>query len=243
VTKRLDDLLVARGLARSAREALALILAGRVAVDGRRVEKAGAAVSSSADVRVEAGAKFVSRGGLKLEAALNEFGIDVRGATCLDVGSSTGGFTDCLLQRGAQRVYAVDTGYGQIDQSLRNDPRVVLRERTNARRLDSSIVPEKIALAAVDVSFISLKAIVPGVAALLSLGGLVVVLVKPQFEALRHEVPRGGVVRDRALRDRVVAEIVSSAEALGLVCVGRTESPIRGARGNVEFLVAFRKDW
>jgi len=241
VKSRLDQLLVARGLAASREKAQALILAGLVEVDGRRAEKAGAPTSADADVRVSGPPHpYVSRGGVKLAAALEAFGIDPSGAVCLDVGASTGGFTDCLLQRGAARVYAVDVGSGQIDARLRADPRVVLREKTNARFLSREDVPEPIALAAMDLSFISARLVLPAIVPLLAPRATLVVLVKPQFEAGKGEVPRGGVVRDARAQRRSVDEVTRAGESLGLVAIGTAPAPIKGASGNQEFLVAFR---
>jgi 23S rRNA (cytidine1920-2'-O)/16S rRNA (cytidine1409-2'-O)-methyltransferase len=238
---RLDVLLVARGLAPTREKAQAMILAGRVEVEGRRVEKAGTPVSTDAEIRVEGPAHpYVSRGGVKLAAALDAFHLDPAGAVCLDVGASTGGFTDCLLQRGAARVYAVDVGSGQIDAKLRGDPRVILREEVNARFLSSEHVPEPVSLAAVDVSFISARLVLPPVVRRVAPGGAVVVLVKPQFEAGRAEVPRGGVVKSETTRRRVVEEVAEAARRLGLELLGSIPSPIRGASGNQEYLLAFR---
>jgi len=234
-------LLVARGLAPTRAKAQALVLAGLVEVDGRPAAKAGQAFDEGVEIRV-AGPEhpYVSRGGLKLAAALDHFALDPRGRVCLDVGASTGGFTDCFLQRGAARVYAVDVGWGQLDAKLRSDPRVVVREKVNARSLTPADVPEPITLASVDVSFISLRLVLPAIVPLLARGGAVVALVKPQFEAGREEVPRGGVVRSEATRRRVVEEILTAGRGLGLEVLGEVESPIRGARGNAEFLVGFR---
>ena len=238
---RLDLLLVARGLAPTREKAQALILAGLVEVDGRAGAKAGDAVAEDAVIAVAGPPHpYVSRGGVKLAAALDHFAIDPSGLVCLDVGASTGGFTDCLLQRGAARVYAVDVGHGQLDAKLRSDPRVVVREKVNARALSATEIPEPVGLAVADVSFISLRLILPAVVPLVERGGTVVVLVKPQFEAGRAEVPRGGVVRSEATRRRVVAEIEESGRGLGLAVLGALPSPIRGARGNEEFLVGFR---
>jgi 23S rRNA (cytidine1920-2'-O)/16S rRNA (cytidine1409-2'-O)-methyltransferase len=238
---RLDRLLVERGLAPTRERAQAMILAGRVTVGGRRADKAGAAVTADAEVEVAGPPHpYVSRGGLKLAAALDHFAIDPRGRICLDVGASTGGFTDCLLQRGAARVYAVDVGYGQLDARLRGDARVVVREKVNARALSAAEVPEPVELAAVDVSFISLRLVLPPIVRLLVPGAPLVVLVKPQFEAGRGEVPRGGVVKSEATRRRVVAEVEQAGRALNLAVLGSTPSPIRGARGNEEFLLGFR---
>jgi 23S rRNA (cytidine1920-2'-O)/16S rRNA (cytidine1409-2'-O)-methyltransferase len=238
---RLDRLLVARGLAATREKAQALILAGVVSVDGRRVEKAGAPVDETAEIAVAGPPHpYVSRGGVKLEAALDHFGLDPAGFVCLDVGASTGGFTDCLLQKGAIRVYAIDVGYGQLDAKLRSDPRVVVREKVNARSLSSDDVPEPVAFAAIDVSFISLRLILPAVAPLVAAGGAVVVLVKPQFEAGRAEVGKGGIVRSEEVRGRVVAEIAAFGRGIGLEPIGSIPSPIRGAHGNEEFLLYFR---
>jgi 23S rRNA (cytidine1920-2'-O)/16S rRNA (cytidine1409-2'-O)-methyltransferase len=238
---RLDLALVSRGLAPTREKAQALILAGRVAVDGKRAEKAGQAVADDAAIAVAGPPHpYVSRGGVKLAAALDRFALDPSGMTCLDVGASTGGFTDCLLQRGASRVYAVDVGHGQLDAKLRGDPRVLVREKVNARTLSAAEVPEPVDLAVVDVSFISLKLVLPAVAARVRPGGAVVALVKPQFEAGRGEVPRGGVVRSEETRRRVVLEVEEAGRALGLEVVGMVPSPIAGARGNAEYLVGFR---
>ena len=238
---RLDVALVARGLAPTREKAQALILAGRVAVDGRPATKAGQAVGDEASIAVaEPPHPYVSRGGVKLAAALDRFGIDPAGKTCLDVGASTGGFTDCLLQRGAARVYAVDVGHGQLDARLRADPRVVVREKVNARSLSEADVPERVEIAVVDVSFISLRLVLPATAARVAPGGAIVALVKPQFEAGRGEVPRGGVVRSEATRRRVVEEVAEAGRALGLAVLGVVPSPIAGARGNAEFLLGFR---
>jgi 23S rRNA (cytidine1920-2'-O)/16S rRNA (cytidine1409-2'-O)-methyltransferase len=239
--RRLDVLLVERKLAPTREKAQALILAGRVEVSGRRAEKAGQPVAQDADVSVAGPPHpYVSRGGVKLAAALDRFGIDPSGLVCLDVGASTGGFTDCLLQRGAARVYAIDVGHGQLDSKLRGDRRVLLRERVNARSLSAADVPEPVDLAVVDVSFISLRLILPAVVGRVKAGGVAVLLVKPQFEAGRREVPRGGVVRSEATRHRVLSEIEAFGRELHLEILGSLESPIRGARGNAEFLLGFR---
>ncbi|MDQ6893765.1 MAG: TlyA family RNA methyltransferase [Acidobacteriota bacterium] len=238
--RRLDVLLVARGLAATREKAQGLILAGLVEVDGKRTDKAGTAVGDDADVRV-AGPEhpYVSRGGVKLAAALAAFSIDPRGLVCADVGASTGGFTDCLLQRGALRVYAVDVGYGQLDAKLRGDPRVVVLEKVNARELSGEHLPEPVALAAVDLSFISVRKILPALLPRLAPAARVVVLVKPQFEAGRSDVGKGGIVRDAAVRERVVREVTEFASALGLAPTGVIPSPIRGAKGNQEYLAVF----
>ncbi len=238
---RLDRLLVLRGLAPTREKAQAVILSGAVAVAGRRADKAGTPVEETAEVTVAGPPHpYVSRGGVKLAAGLEAFRLDPAGLVCLDVGASTGGFTDCFLQRGAAKVYAVDVGYGQLDAKLRNDPRVFVREKVNARSISREHVPEPVALAAIDVSFISARLILPAVAALVAKGGAVVVLVKPQFEAGRAEVGKGGIVRSEDVRRRVVAEAEDFGRRLGLEWIGSIPSPIRGARGNEEFLVAFR---
>lgn len=238
---RLDRLLVLRGLAPTREKAQALILAGSVSVEGRRVDKAGTPVDETAELAVSGPPHpYVSRGGVKLAAALETFGLDPAGLVCLDVGASTGGFTDCFLQRGATKVYAVDVGYGQLDAKLRQDPRVVVREKVNARSLSRDHVPEPVGLAAIDVSFISLRLILPPVVPLVEKGGTVVVLVKPQFEAGRAEVGKGGIVRSVEVRQRVVREVEDFGAGLGLELAGSIASPIRGARGNEEFLLAFR---
>jgi 23S rRNA (cytidine1920-2'-O)/16S rRNA (cytidine1409-2'-O)-methyltransferase len=239
---RLDQLLVSRGLAPTREKAQGMILAGLVEVDGRRVDKAGAAVKAGAEISV-AGPEhpYVSRGGVKLAAALDAFSIDPRGRICADVGASTGGFTDCLLQRGAARVYAIDVGYGQLDAKLRADPRVVSLEKVNARNLSREQLPEAPSLAAIDVSFISVRLVLPPLVPLLAPGASVVVLVKPQFEAGRSEVGKGGIVRSEEVRRRVVGEISELARASGLEVSGSIPSPIRGAKGNQEFLLAARE--
>ena len=218
-----------------------MILAGLVAVDGRRADKAGTATAEDAQLAVGGPEHpYVSRGGVKLAAALDAFAIDPAGRVCLDVGASTGGFTDCLLQRGAARVYAIDVGYGQLDAKLRNDARVVLREKVNARALSREHVPEPAALAALDLSFISVRLVLPALLPLLSVGAPAVVLVKPQFEAVRAEVGKGGIVRSEAVRERVVREIEDFSRKLGFTVLGAIPSPIRGARGNQEFLLGLR---
>jgi 23S rRNA (cytidine1920-2'-O)/16S rRNA (cytidine1409-2'-O)-methyltransferase len=237
---RLDVLLVERGLAESREKAQALVLAGAVSADGRPAEKSGQLVAPDADLAVEVTDGFVSRGGLKLDHALERFGIDVAGCVCLDVGASAGGFTDCLLRRGARRVYAVDVGRGQLDWRLRNDPRVVVRERTNIRHLTE--LPELIDVAVVDVSFISLRLVLPPIARLVRRNGPIVALVKPQFEAGRGQVGRGGVVRDPAIHHRVLIDLWAWSRGHGFAPRGLTASPIRGPAGNVEFLLWLTND-
>jgi 23S rRNA (cytidine1920-2'-O)/16S rRNA (cytidine1409-2'-O)-methyltransferase len=240
---RLDRLLVDRGLAESRTRAEALILAGRVELEGVERPKPGMTVPPGAAVRVtEPLFPWVSRGGVKLAAALDAFGVDPSGRICLDVGASTGGFTDVLLTRGAARVYAVDVGYGQLHARLRNDPRVVLREKVNARLLSRAEVPEEISLVVGDLSFISLTLVLPAVAPLAAPGADFLLLVKPQFESERGEVGRGGIVRDPAVRTRAVERVTAAAERLRLRASGTIESPITGADGNVEFVAWFRAE-
>ncbi len=239
---RLDRLLVSRGLFRSREQARRAVMAGAVAVDGRRVDKPGRAVADDADLALLAPREpFVSRGGRKLAAALDHFGIDPGGLVCLDAGASTGGFTDCLLQRGARRVYAVDVGYGQLDYRLRTDPRVVVMERVNARHLAADALPERLDLVTMDLSFISIVKVAPALVSHLRPGGRLLPLVKPQFEAGRRQVGRGGVVRDEEVRRAVVAERVAELEAMGLEPHGTFECPLPGARGNVEFFALLRR--
>lgn len=227
-------LLVERGLAESRNRAQQLIRAGQVLVDDRVHDKPGMGVSVDAEIRVRERLPYVSRGGLKLAAALDAFAIDVTGVVAADVGASTGGFTDCLLQRGAAKVYAIDVGYGQLAWSLRQDERVVVMERTNVRYLDD--LPEPVGLATIDVSFISLRLVLPRVAGWLTPAGQIIALIKPQFEAGRENVGKGGVVRDADVHRRVLHEILSFAEGTGLCVRGLIPSPITGAEGNVEFL-------
>lgn len=234
---RLDRLLVERGWFVSREQAAAAVLAGRVRVGGTPVTKAGRRLPADAVLEVAGPAHpYVSRGGLKLAAALDAFATDPRGRVCLDVGASTGGFTDLLLQRGAARVYAVDVGYGQLAWRLRQDPRVVVRERVNARALGAADVPEPVDLAVVDVSFISLAKVLPAVGGRVAAGGAVICLVKPQFEAGPADVPRGGVVRDPEVHARVLRGVLEAAAALGWPAAGLIASPITGADGNREFL-------
>jgi 23S rRNA (cytidine1920-2'-O)/16S rRNA (cytidine1409-2'-O)-methyltransferase len=241
---RLDVLLVERGLVPSRERARALILAGQVRVEGQPATKAGASVSPDATVLVLAPEQpHVSRGGLKLAAALDAFGIEVQGRQALDIGASTGGFTDVLLQRGATRVLAIDVGHGQLDWRLRNDPRVIVIERLNARALTPDQLPPGARLfdiVTIDVSFISLRHILPVVPPLLAPGADVIALVKPQFEAGRAEVGKGGIVRDPEVQARAVEGIAAAADTLGLTRSGQVESPITGMEGNREFLLHLR---
>lgn len=239
---RLDVLLVRRGLAPSRERARALILAGRVKVAGRVESKAGTAVAGDAAVElVEADHPYVSRGGLKLARALEAFGIDPAGRAALDIGASTGGFTDVLLQRGAAHVVALDVGRAQLDWRLRNDPRVTVRERTNARALARVDVPGAVDLVTIDVAFISLAHILPALAPLLPPRADVVALVKPQFEAGRAQVGRRGLVVDPAVHSAVVARVTAAAAACGLARLAMIESPITGATGNREFFLHLRR--
>jgi len=232
--KRLDVLMAERGLTESRNRAQRLIRAGEVRVDGQLVDKPSTAVAEDAEITLEAKPPFVSRGGKKLAAALDRFDIDVTGTVAADVGASTGGFTDCLLQRGAERVYAIDVGYGQLHWKLRNDPRVVVMERTNARYLKR--LPETVNLVTVDVSFISLALILTAAVGWLTDDGQVVALIKPQFEAGPAHVEKGGVVRDPEVHRRVLEDVLDAAAELGLGLRGLTASPLRGPAGNVEFL-------
>ena len=231
---RLDELVLARGLAESRTQAQRLILAGQVWQGDHVLDKVGQLVPEDAEVRVETGLPFVSRGGLKLAAALEAFAIDPAGWVCADIGASTGGFTDCLLQRGAARVYAVDVGYGQLAWSLRQDPRVISIERTNIRHLTA--LPEPVALATVDVSFIGLSLVLPNIVKLLMPAGQIIALIKPQFEVGKGQVGKGGVVRDPKLHSAVIAKVLATAPALGLTPTGVIRSPITGPAGNIEFL-------
>jgi len=252
VKPRLDKLLLQRGLAPSRERAQALILAGRVLVNEQKVEKAGASVEENASIRILGDdLPFVSRGGLKLARALEHWRVDARGKVCLDVGASTGGFTDCLLQNGAARVIAVDTGYGQMDAGLRSDPRVRLLEKTNARYLTADQLwhgqeaVEPVSLVVVDVSFISATLVLPAVIRCVRAsqppeGFELVVLVKPQFEAGRRQVGKGGIVRDPEARQLAVARVTEAVQALGGLSVEVIESPILGAEGNQEFLLHAR---
>jgi 23S rRNA (cytidine1920-2'-O)/16S rRNA (cytidine1409-2'-O)-methyltransferase len=242
---RLDKLLVERGLAASRERAQALILAGKVLVDEQKIDKAGAQVVQQSAVRLLGeDLKYVSRGGLKLERALEHWRIDVAGRICLDIGASTGGFTDCLLQHGAARVIAVDTGYGQIDLKLRQDPRVRLLEKTNARYLTRDAVGETVDIVVTDVSFISATLVLPAVVSAAfpesreeRRGKRVVVLVKPQFEAGREHVGKGGVVRDEAAQTAAVERVSAALKDLGIARADVIDSPILGAEGNREFLL------
>ena len=237
---RIDQLLVSRGLCSSREQAQRAIMAGRVTVGGQKAEKPGLLVSAQACIEVQGSEKYVGRGGFKLEAALEHFQVSVEGKICLDVGSSTGGFTDCLLQRGAGKVYAIDVGRGQIDWKLRNDPRVIVLEGVNARYLRPEDIGEKVEIGVADVSFISLTLILPAVFALLPSAADMIVLIKPQFELSPEQVGRGGIVRDSSLHARAVEKIHSFVEAQAKRWLGVMESPLRGREGNIEFLAHIR---
>ena len=240
--ERLDKILVERGLVASRERARALILAGQVLVAETVVDKAGTQIFTEAEIRLKTDdIPYVSRGGLKLEKALDEFPVQVDGVIAIDVGASTGGFTDCLLQRGATKVYAVDVGYGQLDWKLRSDERVTNLERTNIRHLDTETLNEKPSLAVIDASFISLEKVLPPTLQLLTADAQVVALIKPQFEVGRGEVGKGGVVRDQAKHDQVVERISAFVIASGCEIIGVAESPLLGPKGNREFLIAFRR--
>ncbi len=241
-SERIDVALVERGFFPTRERARAAIMAGLVFVDDRRVDKVGVRIAAEARIEVKGDAiGYVSRGGLKLEKALDTFQIDVAGLVALDVGASTGGFTDCLLQRGARKVYAVDVGYGQLAWKLRQDPRVVSLERTNIRYVTRELIPEPIDIATVDTSFISVTKFLPAVDSLLTPEGRMVVLVKPQFEAGRSQVGKKGVVRDPEVHREVLAHLCDFAHTLSLRLLGLTHSPVLGPEGNIEFLLYLGK--
>lgn len=242
--ERIDRILVDRGLAESRTKAQALVMAGVVLVNERRVDKSSETFSSEDVVRIKgetSTSKYVGRGGLKLEAALSAFEMDLYGLICLDVGASTGGFTDCLLQHGASSVVAVDVGTNQLVWSLRTDPRVVVRENINARNLRAGDFETPFDLAVMDLSFISVTKVLPAITPLLTNNGRLIVLIKPQFEVGRGEVGKGGIVREAEKHERVVAEVNSFAESIGLIVNGIIESPILGAEGNKEFLAYYAR--
>ena len=235
--ERLDVLLVKRGLAESREKAKAIIMSGIVYVEDQKEDKAGTTFDENAKIEVRGSTlKYVSRGGLKLEKAMTHFGVTLDQKVCMDVGASTGGFTDCMLQNGAKKVYAVDVGYGQLDWKLRSDERVVCMERTNARYLTHEQIPDELDFASVDVSFISLKLILPALAGLLKPDGHAVCLVKPQFEAGREKVGKKGVVRDPAVHLEVLEHFLEHAKESRFTVLGLTYSPIRGPEGNIEYL-------
>ncbi len=238
--QRLDCLLAARGLFDTREKARRAIMAGEVRVGESLVDKPGTRVAEDAAITVKSARRYVGRGGLKLEAALAYFAIDPSGMTCLDIGASTGGFTDCLLQHGAAKVHAIDVGHGQLDWKIRGDPRVVVREKLNARHLSRSDIPDPIDLCVIDVSFISLTLILPAAFELITPKGVILSLIKPQFELGRDDVGKGGIVRCRQLHDRAVRKIEDFVGGLSKKWCGVIESPIAGAEGNKEFLACLR---
>lgn len=241
--ERLDILLVEKGIIASRERAKTNIMAGKVFVDGQRVDKAGAKVSVNANIEFKGDTiPYVSRGGLKLEKALKEFPLELKGKVCMDIGASTGGFTDCMLQNGASKVFSVDVGYGQFAWKLRTDERVVCMERTNIRYVTPEDIGEKLDFASIDVSFISLKTIMPATINLLKDNGEVVALIKPQFEAGREKVGKKGVVREESTHKEVVLGIVNYLLEHDLNVLGISYSPIKGPEGNIEYLVYFSKD-
>ena len=241
--KRLDVLMVERRLADSREKAKAIIMAGQVFVNGEREDKAGTTFEETkAQIEIKGKTlKYVSRGGLKLEKAMDVFGVDVKDKVCMDIGSSTGGFTDCMLQNGARKVYAVDVGHGQLDWKLRNDPRVVCMERTNIRYVQPEDIGEPVAFASVDVSFISLTKVLPVARTLLTENGQMVCLIKPQFEAGREKVGKKGVVRDKAVHVEVIRMIMDHVTQQHFAIRGLSFSPIKGPEGNIEYLIYIEK--
>lgn len=238
VKQRLDLAVVEQGLAESREKAKALIMAGQIKVDGIIIDKAGTNIDQGVKVELVGNPlPYVSRGGLKLEKALNYFQIDLKDKIMADIGASTGGFTDCALQKGARRVYAIDVGYGQLDWKLRNDPRVVNMERTNARYLKSSDLPEKVDFISIDVAFISLEKILPVTLDILKEAGEIIALIKPQFEAGKEKVGKRGVVKDPKIHLEVIQKIFKCAQNLNLNILGLTYSPVKGPEGNIEYLL------
>ena len=236
--ERLDVLLVKRQLAQSREKAKAIIMSGIVYVDGQKEDKAGAVFEEKVNIEVRGNTlPFVSRGGLKLDKAFRVFPIDVKGCVCLDIGASTGGFTDCMLQNGAVKVFAIDVGYGQLAWSLRQDERVVNMERTNVRNVTPVDIGELLDLASIDVAFISLEKVLPAVIGILKAQGEIVALIKPQFEAGKEKVGKKGVVRDPAVHQEVIFKVLSEAKELGLTPTALTYSPVKGPEGNIEYLV------
>lgn len=237
IKKRLDVLLTEKGFCDSRSKAQAIIMAGQVYVDGQKADKAGISYEDNVDIEVRGeSCPYVSRGGLKLEKALRDFGVDPTGFVCSDSGASTGGFTDCLLQQGASKVFAIDVGYGQLDWKIRSDPRVVVMERTNIRYVTPEDLGEPLDLSVIDVSFISLKIVLPAIKALLKTTGQVLCLIKPQFEAGREKVGKKGVVRDPETHKQVLDDFVELANTLNFTILGLTFSPVKGPEGNIEFL-------
>ena len=241
--ERLDAAIVARGLASGRDRAKAVIMAGQVFVDGQRADKPGQPVNETSRIEVRGDMMpFVSRGGLKLQKAMETFGLELRGAVCADIGASTGGFTDCMLQKGARKVYAIDVGYGQLAWKLRTDPRVVNLERTNIRYVTEEQVPEALDFLSVDVSFISLGLVLPVARRLLKTKCKAICLVKPQFEAGREKVGKKGVVREPAVHEEVIRRVLEAAVSLGFAPLGLTYSPVKGPEGNIEYLLLLQKD-
>lgn len=238
---RLDQLLVGRGFFPSREQARRAILAGEISVATRIIDKPSELLDEQASIAIKPTRKYVGRGALKLESALDHFHIDLQGKTALDIGASTGGFTDCMLQRGAEKVYAIDVGYGQLDWKLRNDPRVIVLEKTNARFLTGDQVQEHVDICVIDVSFISLSLILPNAAALLKPDGVILALIKPQFELQRSEVGKGGIVRDPRLHQKAQDKIVAFVNNLGHLVAGIAPAAIKGADGNQEFFACIRK--
>lgn len=240
--ERLDIILLERGLFPSREKARAAIMARQIIVDGQMVDKAGTGVKPDAVIEIKEDiCPYVSRGGLKLAKALQEFHFSLEGKTCMDIGASTGGFTDCMLKNGAGKVYAVDVGYGQLDWKLRNDPRVVNMEKTNIRYLDTNLICEPLDFISIDVSFISLKLVFPVAQALLRDGGELVCLVKPQFEAGREQVGKNGIVREESVHRQVIENVGGYASQSGFFVCGLTWSPVKGAKGNIEYLMYLQK--
>ena len=241
--KRLDMMLVERALAPSREKAKAYIMAGQVYVDGQKEDKAGSMFTETVKVEVRGNTlPYVSRGGLKLEKAMNEFDVSLEGKVCMDVGASTGGFTDCMLQNGAVKVYSIDVGYGQLDWKLRNDPRVVCMEKTNIRYVKPEDIADRLDFASVDVSFISLTKVLGPARELLNDNGEMVCLIKPQFEAGREKVGKKGVVRDKAVHEEVIHKVIDYAVEIGFHILNLEYSPIKGPEGNIEYLVYIRKE-
>ena len=240
--ERLDVLLVSRGLAESREKAKAIIMSGNVYVDGQKEDKAGTSFNDKVNIEVRGNTlKYVSRGGLKLEKAMANFDVTLEGKICMDVGSSTGGFTDCMLQNGAVRVYAVDVGHGQLARKLRNDERVVCMEKTNIRYVTPDDIPDKIQFSSIDVSFISLTKVLGPVKELLSDDGQIVCLIKPQFEAGREKVGKHGVVRDKAVHLEVINKVIEYAVSIGFEVLNLEFSPVKGPEGNIEYLLHLQK--
>lgn len=240
--KRLDILLTEKGLAQSREKAKTVIMSGIVYVDGQKEDKAGSLFPEDSHIEVRGNTlRYVSRGGLKLEKAVNEFGLELTGCICMDIGASTGGFTDCMLQNGASKVYAVDVGHGQLDWKLRNDPRVVCMEKTNIRYVTRNDIADELDFASVDVSFISLDKVLPPARELLRESGRMVCLIKPQFEAGREQVGKHGVVRDKKVHETVIKKITDLCTDKGFIILGLTYSPIKGPEGNIEYLIYIEK--